>query len=255
MGDYFGGPGEIFDAGGNYFDASDFDDYEEGSAESESESESESGSGTTYDGTNAADTMDKSSETAAWNFNGFSGNDTFIGGSGNDVFWGAVGNDTLTGNAGSDTFYFADNTEGTDTITDFSTSGDTLKFAQPFGSSYTRSSYTTDSGANGSTFNIGLNSGQLPKVFNFTANNSSYSSAAGTKSFLSGLKVTTDGSTSISSTETFVVVTGDGTHSAVYGWTDTGDGVVSNGELFSLAVLSNVDNDTLSSANFAFGTI
>ena len=106
MGDYFGGPGEIFDAGGNYFDASDFDDYEEGSAESESESES--GSGTTYDGTNAADTMDKSSETAAWNFNGFSGNDTFIGGSGNDVFWGAVGNDTLTGNAGSDTFYFAD---------------------------------------------------------------------------------------------------------------------------------------------------
>ena len=106
-------------------------------------------------------------------FNGFSGNDTFTGGSGNDVFWGAVGNDTLTGNAGSDTFYFADNTEGTDTITDFSTSGDILKFAQPFGSSYTRSSYTTDSGANGSTFNIGLNSGQLPKVFNFTANNSS----------------------------------------------------------------------------------
>ena len=66
MGDYFGGPGEIFDE--YYFDASDFDDYEEGSAESESESESESGSGTTYDGTNAADTMDKSSETAAWTF-------------------------------------------------------------------------------------------------------------------------------------------------------------------------------------------
>ena len=29
-----------------------------------------------------------------------------------------------------------------------------------------------------------------------------------------------------------LIVTGDGTHSAVYGWTDTGDGVVSNGEVF-----------------------
>ena len=84
-----------------------------------------------------------------WNFNGFSGNDTFIGGSGNDTFWGAVGNDTLTGNAGSDIFYFGDNTEGTDTITDFKSSGDILKFAQPFGSSYTRTSYATDAGANG----------------------------------------------------------------------------------------------------------
>ena len=33
-------------------------------------------------------------------------------------------------------------------------------------------------------------------------------------------------------TESFIIVTGDGTHSVVYGWTDTGDGVISNGELF-----------------------
>ena len=159
----------------------------------------------------------------------------------------------VTGNGGVDTFYFGDNTEGTDTITDFS--GDVLKFAQPFTSAYARSSYATDSGSSGTTYNISASGNTLPKVFNFTANNNGYSSAANTKSFLSGLTITTDGSTSISSTESFIVITGDGTHSAVYGWTDTGDGVVSNGELFGLAVLSNVDNDTLSAANFSFGGI
>ena len=78
---------------------------------------------------------------------------------------------------------------------------------------------------------------------------------SGNKIFPSGLTITTDGSTAISSTESFLVVTGNGTHSAVYGWTDSGDGVISNGELFGLAVLSNVDNDTLSAANFSFGNI
>ena len=214
-----------------------------------------SGSGTTYDGSNNADTMDKSTETAAWTFNGFSGNDTFIGGSGNDVFWGAVGNDTLTGNTGSDTFYYGDNTEGTDTITDFNSSGDVLKFAQPFSSAYTRTSYATDAGATGTTYNIAANGNTLPKVINFTTDNSHYASSSQTAAFFNTLSVTTDGSTPISGSESFIIVTGDGNHSAVYGWTDSGDGNISGGELFSLAILANVDNDNLSAANFSFGVI
>ena len=72
-----------------------------------------------------------------------------------DTFWGAIGNDTLTGNGGLDIFYFGDNTEGTDTITDFNSSGsDILKFAQPFSGPYTRTSYATDTGATGTVYNI-----------------------------------------------------------------------------------------------------
>ena len=131
-----------------------------------------------------------------------------------------------------------------------------LKFAQPFSSALHKNSYATDNGSSGTTYNISASGNTLPKVFNFTANNNNYSIASGTQSFLSGLTVTTDGSTAISSNESFIVVTGNGTHSAVYGWTDTGDGVlITNGELFSLAVLSNVDNDNLSAANFSFGGI
>ena len=51
------------------------------------------------------------------------------------------------------------------------------------------------------------------------------------------------------------LISGNGVNSAVYGWTDTGNGAVSSSEIFSLATLDNTDNDILSSSNFAFGTI
>ncbi len=54
------------------------------------------------------------------------GNDTIFGGDGDDVLFGGTGNDTLTGGAGSDTFQFTA-TAGSDVITDFNTSGDTIK--------------------------------------------------------------------------------------------------------------------------------
>ena len=76
-----------------------------------------------------------------------------------------------------DIFYFGDNTEGTDTITDFNSSGsDILKFAQPFSGPYTRTSYATDTGATGTVYNMLTNGNTLPKVINFTANNSNYAS-------------------------------------------------------------------------------
>jgi hypothetical protein len=57
---------------------------------------------------------------------GSNGNDTINGGDGDDVLFGGTGSDTLTGDAGSDTFQFTA-TAGNDIITDFNTSGDTIK--------------------------------------------------------------------------------------------------------------------------------
>ncbi|WP_445638474.1 Calcium-binding protein [Nostoc sp. DSM 114161] len=65
-------------------------------------------------------------------FGGYDGNDTIIGGAGNDVLKGGKGNDTLTGGSGNDKFVY-DLLEsyydiGTDIITDFDASLDTLEF-------------------------------------------------------------------------------------------------------------------------------
>ncbi|MBD2680981.1 MULTISPECIES: calcium-binding protein [Nostoc] len=83
-------------------------------------------SGTYFDdkilGNNGNDTL----------FGGYDGNDTIIGGAGNDVLKGGKGNDTLTGGSGNDKFVY-DLLEsgyqiGTDIITDFNASLDTLEF-------------------------------------------------------------------------------------------------------------------------------
>ena len=209
FGDPFGGP---MGPGGDYYNEGPVEEYyfedpslyeyyvPPGEANYLEESEHESGGGggggsgsTTFSGSNNADTSDKSGESVSWTFEGFSGNDTFTGGSAADTFWGAIGNDTLTGNGGADIFYFGDNTEGTDTITDFNSSGpDILKFAQPFSGPYTRTSYATDTGATGTVYNIAANGNTLPKVINFTANNSNYASLSQTASLFSNLRVTTD---------------------------------------------------------------
>jgi Ca2+-binding RTX toxin-like protein len=50
---------------------------------------------------------------------GYAGNDTISGGSGSDSITGGTGSDILSGGAGSDTFVYTSNTQGLDTITDF----------------------------------------------------------------------------------------------------------------------------------------
>ncbi|BBD63171.1 YD repeat-containing protein (plasmid) [Nostoc sp. HK-01] len=57
---------------------------------------------------------------------GGNGNDTLTGGNGNDTLIGGLGSDRLTGGAGNDRFVFNSLTEGTDTITDFSSADDVL---------------------------------------------------------------------------------------------------------------------------------
>ena len=56
---------------------------------------------------------------------GEAGNDILNGGNGTDILYGGLGNDNLTGGNGPDTFVFAAG-EGTDTITDFSSSNDKI---------------------------------------------------------------------------------------------------------------------------------
>ena len=250
-------------AGDSYYeDASMFENIGEAEGyEPESGSSGGSGSsGTTFVGSSSADSEDKSSESTAWRFEGYSGADNFIGGSGNDVFWGAIDGDTLTGNAGQDTFYFGDLTEGNDTITDFTVGagGDILQFS----TSVQTSAYARDASVvnmvqlHGTTYNMGLNSNVLPSVFNFTSQFSSANTTTGVTNQLTSFKVTTDGSTAISSPTDFIIVTGDtSTNGHVYGWSDGGNGVIDNGELFGLATLTGVDNDNIGATNFTFGPI
>lgn len=56
---------------------------------------------------------------------GQGGNDTLLGGAGNDILVGGTGNDTLTGGAGTDFFWF-ENGDGVDTITDFAVGVDKI---------------------------------------------------------------------------------------------------------------------------------
>ena len=226
---------------------------EEGSAESGSGS----GSGNTITGTNAADTEDKSTSSDAWKFNGFSGNDVFKGGSGNDIFFGGLGADDLTGHGGSDTYFFSDFLEGADTIRTFS-AADTLKFGHSFtNNNYSRNvTFTSDSGSNGSVHNIGATSGNLPIVFNFTANNANHTASAGVSNFLSNFRVTTDGSTDIATVEDAIIVTGNGGSTSVWGWQNSGsNGTVEQSELVRLATLNSFDNDTMAAANIAVGVL
>ncbi|MBD2496754.1 calcium-binding protein [Nostoc sp. FACHB-280] len=58
--------------------------------------------------------------------NGGNGNDTLIGGNGNDTLVGGLGNDKLTGGTGNDKFVFNSLSEGSDTITDFSSTDDVI---------------------------------------------------------------------------------------------------------------------------------
>ncbi len=58
---------------------------------------------------------------------GFDGADVISGGLGDDTITGGAGADNLTGGAGADTFNFVDS-NGIDTITDFTTTADNLSF-------------------------------------------------------------------------------------------------------------------------------
>ena len=238
-----------------FFEPEFLEEEGEGGESEGGESGGGSGSGNTITGTNNADTADKSTSSDAWRFDGFSGNDNFKGGSGNDTFFGGLGADDLTGNGGSDTYFFSDFLEGADTIRTFS-AADTLKFDHNWTNNYSRTTLHTDSGSGGSVYNIGSNSGNLPIVFNFTANNSNHNTSAGVANFLSNFSVTTNGNTQIATVEDAIIVTGNGGTTSVWAWGNSAsNGTVEQTELVALASLNSYDNDTMAASNIAFGVL
>ncbi len=67
------------------------------------------------------------SDTVGGQIYGFGGNDTLDGRGGNDVFYGGTGADTITTGTGNDDIFFLHyDTEGNDTITDFTQGSDHL---------------------------------------------------------------------------------------------------------------------------------
>ena len=114
----------------------------------------------------------------------------------------------------------------------------------------------TDSGSGGSVYNIGSNSGNLPIVFNFTANNSNHNTSAGVANFLSNFRVTTDGNTQIATVEDAIIVTGNGGTTSVWAWGNSAsNGTVEQTELVALASLNSYDNDTMAASNIAIGVL
>ena len=73
--------------------------------------------------TNAVTINGEAGNDSLW---GSNGDDTINGGDGNDTLFGGSGSDTLTGGAGDDIFQFTA-TAGSDVITDFNVTDDTIK--------------------------------------------------------------------------------------------------------------------------------
>jgi Ca2+-binding RTX toxin-like protein len=83
----------------------------------------------TITGTAANDWI--SGDDGADSISGLAGDDFILGGAGNDTLIGGLGADTLTGGSGNDQFQWATG-DGTDTITDFSTTEDQIALIDIF---------------------------------------------------------------------------------------------------------------------------
>jgi len=99
----------------------------------------------TISGTSNADWIN--GDDGADSISGLAGNDFILGGAGNDTLIGGLGADTLTGGSGNDQFQWATG-DGTDIITDFSTTGDQIALTDIFnftspGSTLAATDFTT----------------------------------------------------------------------------------------------------------------
>jgi serralysin len=125
---------------------------------------------------------------------GNGGNNSLNGGGGNDTLTGAVGNDTLIGNTGSDFFRFNSTSEGSDRITDFNITDDTILVSgSGFGGGLTvgtlaSSAFRLGSSATTSAHRFIYNSSNGALFFDVDGNGASSSVQIGT--FNTGLAMT-----------------------------------------------------------------
>ena len=237
-------------------DPSLYDDYRQNEQEEASQISSSSTS-TTYNGTASDDTIDKSTETNSVVINGLGGNDTLKGGSNDDTINGGDGTDQLTGGGGSDNFYLDGTTSFGDTIKDF-TLNDTLTINFTFDLptaqySVTRSHFYTHNSTDRLTYNSSSNSNELPYIFNFTDDVSTYLSKSFRSEVVSSIRYTK--AQGGNGTEQLFIV-GDGTNSAIWLWDDLSEGYgVSTDELTFVAELENFNNDTLTGSEIVFSSL
>ena len=175
----------------------------------------------------------------------------------NNVIIGNSGTNELSGGLGNDIFYFNGTSSFGDTIKDFSLN-DELRFNLTFDIpttqySVTRSHFYEHSGSSRLTYNSSSNSNELPYIFNFTKDTSSYL----TKSFKSDVVASVRYTKATSGNGTGqIFIVGNGTDSAIWLWDDTSQGYgVGNSELTFIAELENFDNDTLLASNIVLNTI
>ena len=237
-------------------DPSLYDDYRQNEQEEASQISSSSTS-TTYNGTASDDTIDKSTETNSVVINGLGGNDTLKGGSNDDTINGGDGVDQLTGGGGSDNFYLDGTNSFGDTIKDF-TLNDTLTINFTFDLptaqySVTRSHFYTHNSTDRLTYNSSSNSNELPYIFNFTDDVSTYLSKSFRSEVVSSIRYTK--AQGGNGTEQLLIV-GDGTNSAIWLWDDLSEGYgVSTNELTFVAELENFNNDTLTGSEIVFSSL
>lgn len=242
-----------------YEDASLYDDTNQSS---ETSNENSTSSGDTITGTSNSDELIGTSNDES--IYGLALNDLIYGFAGNDTLVGGLGNDTIYGGGGNDSFYYTNSSEGPDKILDFgindATKGnDKIEYAGSFTHSHYSRSGFQNIDYNNSYGNIEYTDepNVLPIGFNFTVNydnipNQDWASAT-TLDLHSNFYVF--GDNYADSISEFLLITGDGTDSAVWLWEDTDkDGQFQgddSNEMSLVAILYDVDNDNLTGDNFA----
>ncbi|MDC3091407.1 FecR domain-containing protein [Rickettsiales bacterium] len=240
-----------------YEDASLYDDFEEDIIEADETNDNNSSvSSNTISGTSEAENIYGTEENDI--IYGHGGVDKIYGLNGDDTLIGGTGSDYLIGGEGRDIFYY-DVDGGAipdgDIIVDFEPGIDVLEFNTiPSHSVYTRSGFLDVT--NTFDYDADANSNNIPIVFNFYQHHfdnipnqdwaSSTEVSVGLNFFIKGTDYMGNGTIS-----DFLIVTGDGTDSAVFLWSDTSmGGSFDETELSLIAILEDIDNDSLSSSDF-----
>ena len=204
----------------------------------------------TISGTEAAETL--SGTSLSDTIEGKGGNDTINAGEGNDVIKGGEGIDSIKGGLGDDQFYYGSISDFYDIIYDFGLGNDTLLFDVTVSHNvYTRSGFINDSTQHGSSYDVDSNGHILPNVINFKTDlsNVGYKDKNVVADHFTSFAIQGTNYEDVSGTNDFLIITGDGTNSAVFLWQDLfndhGMFVNEPDELSLVALLNDFDNDTL----------
>jgi Ca2+-binding RTX toxin-like protein len=171
---------------------------------------------------------------------GGSGNDSLNGGAGNDTLTGGAGADRVTGGSGSDLFVF-DSKSGFDTVVDFSSASDTLRFSQlaiKIGDGDTAVEGGTTRASSGGF-------SKSAEVVVFTQNLFGTIDAAGAAAIIGSA------TSSYATGETRLFAVDNGTQTAVFQFTSSGsNALVSASELAQIAL---IQGTMTSLADYTFG--